>query len=200
MLISDVLERFYELRKLHTYYMRLTVRQLRRIIREAIAMPDDMNRIASPVGEKLGNDDPALATGELQESDDNIKFFCDDARHLVCVPYTVENLHKMAQQLDIKQCWFHKGASYPHYDIPKRRITEISEKCNKVSTRTILEIVKGKFGVTEALGFSLNDYKPVSYTGQGQQTGRWKKLGPETHDDDDYEDRRDDDEEDWPTR
>lgn len=64
-------------------------------------------------------------------------------RHLVCVPYTVENLHEMARDLGIKECWFHKNASYPHYDIPKRRIAEITAKCNLVSVRGILEIVKG---------------------------------------------------------
>lgn len=40
-------------------------------------------------------------------------------RHLVCVPYSVENLHAMADALGIKRCWFHADASYPHYDIPE---------------------------------------------------------------------------------
>jgi uncharacterized protein DUF4031 len=72
-----------------------------------------------------------------------MKYFCDDVRHLVCVPYTVENLHAMAADLGIKRCWYHANASYPHYDIPKRRIEEIKQKCNVVTTREILEIVKG---------------------------------------------------------
>ena len=46
--------------------------------------------------------------------------------------------------LGIGRHWFHRGA-YPHYDIPKRRIAEITVKCQLVSTRTILEIVKGTF-------------------------------------------------------
>lgn len=73
-----------------------------------------------------------------------LAFYCDDARHLVCVPYTVENLHKMAGILGIHRCWFHARASYPHYDIPKRRIAEIQARCKVVSSRTILAIVKGQ--------------------------------------------------------
>lgn len=69
-------------------------------------------------------------------------YVCDNARHLVCVPYTVENLHLMAADLGIKRCWFHAGASYPHYDIPKKRVAEIMGRCKVVTTREILEIVK----------------------------------------------------------
>lgn len=55
-------------------------------------------------------------------------YFCDLDRHLICTPYTVENLHLMAENLGIKRCWFHRG-KFLHYDIPKRRITEIQNKC-----------------------------------------------------------------------
>ena len=68
-----------------------------------------------------------------------MKYLCDDFRHLICVPYSVENLHKMAAELGIKKCWFHKD----HYDIPKRRIGEIQGKCEVISSRTILEIING---------------------------------------------------------
>lgn len=71
-------------------------------------------------------------------------YVCDDARHLICVPYSVENLHAMAADLGIKRCWFHAGASYPHYDIPKRRAAEIMARCKVVTTREILQIVKGE--------------------------------------------------------
>lgn len=75
---------------------------------------------------------------QLEEA---IKFYCDNARHLVCVPYSVENLHIMAKELGLKRCWFHAG-SHPHYDIPKRRIAEITAKCTLVSGREILAICK----------------------------------------------------------
>ncbi len=74
-----------------------------------------------------------------------MKYYCDTMRHLVCVPYSIENLHKMAVDLNIKRCWFHSGSRYPHYDIPKRRIKEITDKCNLVDPREILAIIKGEY-------------------------------------------------------
>jgi hypothetical protein len=44
----------------------------------------------------------------------------------------------MAEDLNIKRCWFHKN----HYDIPKRRIKEIMEKCEVVSSKEIIKIIK----------------------------------------------------------
>ena len=71
---------------------------------------------------------------------DKLTYYCDDYRHLVCVPYSIENLHRMAEDLGIKRCWFH-GGKKPHYDIPTRRIEEIKKKCELVSIRKIYEIV-----------------------------------------------------------
>jgi len=46
----------------------------------------------------------------------------------------------MAETLGIKRCWFHKD----HYDIPKRRITEVTSKCAAVvSQRLIANIIDG---------------------------------------------------------
>lgn len=64
-------------------------------------------------------------------------FFYDNKRHLVCEPYSIDNLHLMAKELNIKRCWFHKD----HYDIPKRRFEEIANKCNLTSTKRIWEII-----------------------------------------------------------
>jgi uncharacterized protein DUF4031 len=69
-------------------------------------------------------------------------YFCDDARHLICTPYSVENLHVMAADLGIKRCWFHSSSNVLHYDIPKRRIAEIMAKCTVISTREIVAIAK----------------------------------------------------------
>lgn len=66
-------------------------------------------------------------------------FYCDNARHLVCVPYSIPNLHAMAQTLGIKRCWFHRD----HYDIPKLRIAEIQAKCTVIPSREIVRIIKG---------------------------------------------------------
>jgi Protein of unknown function (DUF4031) len=71
----------------------------------------------------------------------DVRILYDDQRHLIAVPYTVENLHKAAQQLGIKRCWFHKD----HYDIPKRMVARMSETvAEKVSPREIVKIVRGK--------------------------------------------------------
>lgn len=67
------------------------------------------------------------------------EYLTDGTRHLICLPYSVENLHQMALELNIKPCWFHKD----HYDIPKRRLGEIEAKCRLVGTREIVRIVRG---------------------------------------------------------
>jgi len=73
-----------------------------------------------------------------------ITFYCDEARHLVCRPYSIDNLHEMASQLGIKRCWFHASDKrHPHYDIPKRRIAEITAKCTLVDSHEILSIIAG---------------------------------------------------------
>lgn len=69
-----------------------------------------------------------------------MRFLTDGKRHLICVPYSIENLHEMARQLNIKRCWFHKN----HYDIPKRRIAEIEAKCELVTSKYIVEMINGK--------------------------------------------------------
>lgn len=72
-----------------------------------------------------------------------LTYYCDGpGRHLVCVPYTINNLHEMAVDLNIKRCWYHASASFKHYDIPKRRIDEISVRCVVVSSKELLTIIK----------------------------------------------------------
>jgi len=44
----------------------------------------------------------------------------------------------MADELGIKRCWFHKD----HYDIPLKRREEIEAKCNIVSAREIVRIIR----------------------------------------------------------
>lgn len=68
-----------------------------------------------------------------------MKYVTDRKRHLICVPYSIENLHKMAENLNIKRCWFHKD----HYDIPIKRQKEIEDLCEIVSPKDIVRIIKG---------------------------------------------------------
>lgn len=70
-----------------------------------------------------------------------MKFVTDKRRHLICVPYTIENLHKMADELRINRCWFH-NSKHPHYDIPKRRQAEIEEFCWIVTTKELINLIK----------------------------------------------------------
>lgn len=86
-----------------------------------------------------------------------LTYLCDKHRHLVCVPFSIENLHRMADDLGIKRGWFDKGvrrwptgrANYfttirhPHYDIPKRRVEEIAAKCTIVPTTVLFDVIRG---------------------------------------------------------
>lgn len=75
----------------------------------------------------------------------DLEYITDGKRHLICRPYSVLNLHRMAEDLDIKRCWFHakgKTTKLPHYDIPLRRKKEIEDVCNKVTPRVLSQIIK----------------------------------------------------------
>lgn len=71
-----------------------------------------------------------------------MKYLCDRKRHLICIPYSVDNLHRMADELGINRCWFHPTNGLAHYDMPKSRIAEITAKCQVVSSRDIVRIIK----------------------------------------------------------
>ena len=80
---------------------------------------------------------------------ETLKYICDRHRHLVCLPFSIENLHTMARELNLKECHFHfhKGKN-PHYDIPKRRIRNITKLCHEiVSSRRIWQIINEKENV-----------------------------------------------------
>lgn len=44
----------------------------------------------------------------------------------------------MAEDLGIKRCWFHKD----HYDIPKRKISFVTNIAINVTSRDVLKIIK----------------------------------------------------------
>lgn len=72
-------------------------------------------------------------------------YVTDGKRHLVCIPYSTENLHSMAADLSIGRHWFHKN----HYDIPKKRMDEITSKCTLVSSKDIVKIIRGTYDRTD---------------------------------------------------
>lgn len=63
----------------------------------------------------------------------------DDARHLVCLPYTVDDLHRMAEHLGIGRHFYH-ASPFPHYDIPVRRQAEIVVMARSVSSKDIVRL------------------------------------------------------------
>lgn len=84
---------------------------------------------------------------EVRPQDDTLvpvlRYFSDSQRHLVCWPYTVDNLHKMAKILGIKRCWYDPNPAHPHYDVPQKDMRVIRNRTEVVSPREILKIVKG---------------------------------------------------------
>ena len=85
----------------------------------------------------------SVGSNPISSAKFEMKYFCDNKRHLVCKPYSIKNLHKMAEDLGIKECWFHKN----HYDIPEKRIDEIEQKCEKVSSKDIVRIIGRDDGI-----------------------------------------------------
>lgn len=77
----------------------------------------------------------------MNNKEEKIFYLCDDDRHLICLPFSIDNLHKMAEDLGINKCWFHRG-KYPHYDIPKKRMNDIKEKCVITDSRSIIIAIK----------------------------------------------------------
>lgn len=71
-----------------------------------------------------------------------LKFYMDHMRHLVCEPYSVENLHGMAEFLTIPKHWYH-GHRLPHYDIPITMVEDLKSSgiVNYVHPRKVLNII-----------------------------------------------------------
>jgi hypothetical protein len=70
-----------------------------------------------------------------------LRYLCDRSRHIVCLPYSIENLHAMAEDLRLSRGWFHDGR-WPHYDMPSHRIEELTARCEVVSPRVILQVIR----------------------------------------------------------
>ena len=65
-------------------------------------------------------------------------YLTDGKRHLICVPYTIPNLHQMAKELGIGAWWFHKN----HYDIPLFAQESVEKRCRKIDSKEIVEIIR----------------------------------------------------------
>jgi hypothetical protein len=73
-------------------------------------------------------------------------FLSDNNRHLVCYPYSIENLHKMAETLKIARSWFHTD----HYDIPTRRTEEVKSKTTHLGSKDLTRLAR-----QQVIGFEL---------------------------------------------
>lgn len=70
-----------------------------------------------------------------------MEYLCDGSRHVICLPYSIANLHLMAADLRIHRGWFHHN----HYDMPKRREREIMARCRYVRSWEIVTIINAHF-------------------------------------------------------
>lgn len=78
----------------------------------------------------------------MPRSTTELEFVCDEKRHLICRPFSIANLHVMARRLRIHPCWFDSNPKHPHYDMPKKRIAQITKQCTVVTSKTLHGIIK----------------------------------------------------------
>lgn len=94
--------------------------------------------------------------------EEHIIAICDNYRHLVCYPFTIDNLHTVAKRLNIKRCWYHAGNN-PHYDIPKRRKEEIMTQCIVFESKELLNLIRGLRNEAAALQIDKENEKTIKF-------------------------------------
>lgn len=67
----------------------------------------------------------------------------DRFRHVVCSPYSENNLHATAERLGIGRHWFHRG-SRPHYDSPKRMHGALISALGATDPREIVRVIRSQ--------------------------------------------------------
>lgn len=70
-------------------------------------------------------------------------YYSTSAHQLVCTPYSVENLHKMAKDLKLSRRNFDRDKHGAQYIIPRRRYKEISAKTLETTPNVVRAIKKG---------------------------------------------------------
>lgn len=77
-----------------------------------------------------------------------LTYYCDNAFRIVCRPYTIHNLHKMAEELDMPMHRFHTTVNisqpYSFYTMPMERQKEIMKKCTVVTMKELFLITQKK--------------------------------------------------------
>lgn len=70
-----------------------------------------------------------------------LRYLCDENRHLVCLPFSWENMQTMLFQLELKRKGLSKTPGKRFYRIPFDRLEEIMDRCEVVAAWEILEII-----------------------------------------------------------
>lgn len=68
-----------------------------------------------------------------KKSVEELLYLTDGRKNIICLPYSIENLHQMAKELGMNEKYFNKD----HYVVPDHMVDEIEDKCGKVSTQTL---------------------------------------------------------------
>jgi hypothetical protein len=71
------------------------------------------------------------------------RYLCDQNRHLICLPYSLEHMKQMAFELQLKRKALSKVPNKRFYRIPFERLEEIESQCEVVPAWRILEIISG---------------------------------------------------------
>lgn len=67
---------------------------------------------------------------------------------------TIPNLHKFAESVGIKRCWFEnkRGKNRPHYDVREKRLQEMIDAGAKlVSSKEVVEFLIEYYGPNKKL-------------------------------------------------
>lgn len=70
-----------------------------------------------------------------------LRYLCDENRHLICLPFSLENMKEMLFQLELKRKGLSKIPCKRFYRIPFDRLEEIMAQCEVVAAWEILEII-----------------------------------------------------------
>lgn len=91
----------------------------------------------------IKNDNNYTIKVNLNNFYNELTFLTDGKRHLICIPYSIRNLHRMAYCLGIGRHWFHnQKRGFAHYDIPKNSIRTVELHCRIITTKELITIIK----------------------------------------------------------
>lgn len=76
-----------------------------------------------------------------QKEEVQLRYLCDENRHLICLPFSLENMKEMLFQLELKRKGLSKTPGKRFYRIPHERLLEIMAQCELVPAWEILEII-----------------------------------------------------------